>query len=98
MDHMRKVLEVLRENKLFINLKKCSFMMDQLLFLGFVVSADGIRVDEEKVRAIREWPTPKTVEEVRSFHGLATFYRRFIQNFSSIVAPITECMKKEKFN
>jgi len=95
---VRKVLEVLRENKLFINLKKCSFMMDQLLFLGFVVSADGIRVDEEKVRAIREWPTPKTVEEVRSFHGLATFYRRFIQNFSSIVAPITECMKKEKFN
>jgi len=98
MDHVRKVLEVLRENKLFINLKKCSFMMDQLLFLGFVVSADGIRVDEEKVRVIREWPTPKTVGEVRSFHGLATFYRRFVRNFSSIVAPITECMQKGKFN
>jgi hypothetical protein len=98
MDHVRKLLEVLRENKLFINLKNSSFMMDQLLFLGFVVSADGIRVDEEKVRAIREWPTPKTVGEVRSFHGLATFYRRFVQNFSSIVAPITECMKKGKFN
>jgi hypothetical protein len=53
MDHMRKVLEVLRENKMFINLKKCSFMMDQLLFLRFVVSADGIQVDEEKVRAIQ---------------------------------------------
>jgi hypothetical protein len=53
MDHMRKVLEVLRENEMFINLKKCSFMMDQLLFLRFVVSADGIQVDEEKVRAIQ---------------------------------------------
>jgi hypothetical protein len=98
MDHVRKVLEVLRENKLFINLKKCTFMMDQSLFLGFVVSADGIRVDEEKVRVIQEWPTPKTMGEVRSFHGLATFYRRFVWNFSSIVAPITECMKKGKFN
>ena len=53
-------------------------MMDRLLFLGFIVSFDGIRVDEEKLRAIREWPTPETVGEMQSFHELTTFYRRFV--------------------
>jgi hypothetical protein len=55
------------------------FMTKSLLFLGFVVSVDGIKVDEEKIQAIREWLTPKNVGEVRNFHGLATFYRRFLE-------------------
>ncbi|KAG7583645.1 Integrase catalytic core [Arabidopsis suecica] len=93
-DHLKMVLEVLRKEKLYANLKKCTFGTDNLVFLGFVVSTDGVKVDEEKVKAIREWPSPKSVGEVRSFHGLAGFYRRFVKDFSTLAAPLTEVIKK----
>ncbi|XP_031377624.1 uncharacterized protein LOC116193034, partial [Punica granatum] len=92
--HLKSVLDVLRKEKLFANMKKCTFCTDKLVFLGFVVSAQGIRVDEEKVRAIQEWPSPTSVSNVRSFHGLASLYRRFVKDFSSIAAPLTEVIKK----
>ena len=79
---------------MYANLKKCSFCMDKVVFLGFVVSSKGVEVDSEKVKAIQEWPTPKSASEVRSFHGLASFYRRFVRDFSTIAAPLNEIIKK----
>ena len=74
-EHLHCVLAVLRKEKLYANLKECSFCLDKVVFLGYVVSAKRITVDEEKVKAIKEWPTPKSITELRSFHGLASFYR-----------------------
>lgn len=92
--HLKSVLNILRKEKLFANLKKFTFCTDKLVFLGFVVSAQGIQVDEEKVRAIQEWASPTSVSNVRNFHGFASFYRWFVKDFSTLAAPLTKVIKK----
>ncbi|GBG90326.1 hypothetical protein CBR_g50575 [Chara braunii] len=90
-----KVLEKLREANFKINPKKCEWAKTQVLYLGHVLDGDGIKPEDSKIAAIRDWPTPRTLTELRSFLGLANYYRKFVRNFSTIVAPLRRLLKKE---
>jgi hypothetical protein len=93
--HLTLAMRRLQQEKLLINLKKSSFMKTKLIYLGFVIYSNELKMDLEKVKAIREWSSLKNIFEVRSFHGLASFYWKFIKNFSMISSQMMDTIKKK---
>ena len=94
--HVRRVLKRLRKAGILLKPEKCEFHKEELEFLGFIVGVHGVRMNPKKVEAVLDWPTPRTVKEIQSFLGFANFYRRFIEGYSRISAPLTELTRKER--
>ena len=94
--HLRTILTILRTQRLYAKFSKCEFWLSEIAFLGHVISSRGIIVDPAKIEAVMKWPRPTTVTEVRSFLGLAGYYKRFVQDFSKISSALTQLTKKGK--
>jgi hypothetical protein len=95
-EHLRLALQKLQENRLYAKLSKCEFWMKQVTFLGHIISKGGIFIDPSKVQDVLSWNAPTSVGDIRSFLGLAEYYRRFIEGFSKISKPMTELLEKDK--
>ena len=92
--HVRLILEKLRDAKLYANPRKCDWHKTSVEFLGYIIGADGVSMNPKKLSTITDWPEPETVKDVQSFLGFANFYRRFIPHFSRIVLPLTALTQK----
>ena len=94
-EHLMIVLQTLRTHPLYAKLSKCEFWLNSVSFLGHVISKEGVRVDPKKVEAVSNWPRPTNVTEIRSFLGMAGYYRRFVKDFSRISSPLARLIRKQ---
>lgn len=93
LQHLETVLHILEEQQCYAKLSKCEFGLTKMLYLGHIIKEDGVRVHEEKIRAIWDWPVPQNVTELRGFMGICTYYRKFVKDFSELAAPLTDLTK-----
>ncbi|WVZ14471.1 hypothetical protein V8G54_012037 [Vigna mungo] len=96
-DHLKQVLQTLRQQQLYANKKKCDFGRLQIKYLGHCISRKGVMMDPEKIKAVKEWPEPHNIKDLRGFLGLSGYYRRFIKDYGKIAKPLTDLLRKGQF-
>jgi hypothetical protein len=97
LSHVNQVLHLLSNNQLFLKQSKCAFGASKMEYLGHIVGKDGVRVDCKKNESIQDWPCPKNLKNLRDFLGLIGYYRKFVQNYGKIAAPLTSLLKNNSF-
>ena len=97
LEHVKIALEMLRHHQIFLKISKCAFGLQELEYLGHIVTAQGIKVDQGKIQTMVNWPKPTNVSELRAFLGLTGYYRKFVRNYGIIACPLTNLLKKGQF-
>lgn len=95
--HVRQVLQILQEHRLYANRKKCNFGQTSVAYMGHVISRDGVAVDPDKIATMLRWAIPTNVRELRGFLGLTGYYRKFIKGYATVAGPLTKLLKKGDF-